>query len=176
MGYTDGGYYGLIAEQLNDPRGNADCFHRVGWAPNRASASAFKDSPAEDRRQIFLCPSSANELVNKTGSGCYTNYGYNRCVIAVSPGDYPTNVAQLSDTSRTIFMYDGYAFGMDTNVYLLTGDPYVVTSCRVAWLAHNKGSNFTFMDGHVERVGINMAKDTSWYAKRKYNSTASYLW
>ena len=172
---VDGGYYGFIAEYFDDSLGNSNYWRRHGWAYNRTSAAAAGESPAEDRRQIYFCPSPECELTFKTGSGYYTNYGYNQCVIARPDSTiFPTNVSQLCNTSRTIFMYDGWYLGLFGNYSWLNTPPY--TSNYILWRSHRRNANFSFMDGHVERLDISKAQDDTWYARRKSYSTYSYFW
>ncbi|MHC4873460.1 MAG: hypothetical protein ACYTFY_16570, partial [Planctomycetota bacterium] len=160
----DGGYYGFLAEYLGDSEGNSTFWHRHGWA---------EFDKADSRNAVYFCPSSSNELEYGTGSGKYTNYGYNNGVIAIdensswgNPGG-PKNVSQLSSPSKTLFVFDGYYNGMNSTVYIET---------RITWEAHSSGANISYMDGHAARQISEAQYDWDWFAKTKLNSTHFYYY
>jgi prepilin-type N-terminal cleavage/methylation domain-containing protein/prepilin-type processing-associated H-X9-DG protein len=162
--YGDGGYYGVIAEYLGDMSGNNNFVARKG-----ASATV-------DTNKAFFCTATETNPPFKVGTTYYSSYGYNRCVIIVTKGAGAQKIEHINSPERTLFMFDGYYLGMESTVYLGNPYTYLTGGTRLNFLAHNRGANVSFMDGHVDFVPVTLANNRSWFAKRKYNSTHDYLW
>ena len=81
------------------------------------------------------------------------------------------HLSQIENASGTFTFYDGGTgwSGMEHTRYLSEFP-------RVCWTAHAYGANFAWMDGHVERIDSEMQDDFDWFAKRKLNSIAWWLW
>lgn len=143
-GSTNVGWYIQLPATLGLPR-----YHDQPWRT---------DPNAEPGRSVWICPSNKRR---SNGNNLF-HYCLNQNVNGTGAGNAVRRLSSLPHPARTVWLFDS------KNLPAVGSWTYVHTNL------HSGGAQFTFLDGHAQRFGVNAYWDMA--ANKARTNNAELLW
>ena len=121
---TNSGWYVQLPQELGLPR-----YVDMPWRTNAAS---------DPGNSVWICPSNARR---SNGNNLF-HYCLNENVTGTGASDKPTKLSSIRQPSAVVWLFDS------KNLPAVGPGSYVHTNL------HNKGAQFVFLDGHVQRFNV----------------------